>query len=125
MSDGKTRRVATGVPGFDEILHGGLPENRVYLIEGDSGTGKTTMAIQFLLEGARRGERGLHVALSESKSELESVAASHGWSLEPIDIYEFSTPQESLRPIPGTPSFIRRRSSSGRPSRRSSRSSSG
>jgi circadian clock protein KaiC len=96
MSDGKTRRVATGVPGFDEILHGGLPENRVYLIEGDSGTGKTTMAIQFLLEGARRGERGLHVALSESKSELESVAASHGWSLEPIDIYEFSTPQESL-----------------------------
>ena len=96
MRHDNMRRVATGVAGFDEVLRGGLPENRVYLIEGDPGTGKTTLAIQFLLEGARRGERGLYVALSENRSELESVAVSHGWSLDGIDIYELSTPQESL-----------------------------
>ena len=86
----------TGIQGFDEVLGGGLPANRVYLIEGDPGTGKTTLALQFLLEGAKLGERGLYVALSENRAELAAVATSHGWSLDAIDIYELSTPPESL-----------------------------
>jgi circadian clock protein KaiC len=83
-----------GIEGLDEILGGGLPTNHLYLVDGDPGTGKTTLALQFLREGARLGERGLYVTLSESKSELEAVAAGHGWSLEGIDIYEMS--KESL-----------------------------
>ena len=86
----------TGIDGLDEILRGGLPANRVYLIEGDPGTGKTTLSLQFLLEGARRGDRGLYVALAENRAELAAVATSHGWALDPIDIYELSTPPEGL-----------------------------
>jgi circadian clock protein KaiC len=79
-------RVPTGVEGLDNILGGGLPRNRIYLVEGKAGTGKTTLALQFLLEGARRGERGLYVTLSETKEELVAVARSHGWSLDDINI---------------------------------------
>ncbi len=83
-----TSKISTGVLPLDEILHGGLTADRLYLIEGMPGTGKTTLALQFLLEGARQGEAGLYVTLSETKQELQGVAESHGWSLDKIDIYE-------------------------------------
>jgi circadian clock protein KaiC len=83
-------RTATGVAGLDDILFGGFPSNRLYLIEGSPGVGKTTLAMQFLIEGVRRGEPCLYVTLSESRDEMEAVAASHGWSLEGIDIIELS-----------------------------------
>ncbi len=88
------QRTTTGVTGLDDILHGGLPSGQMYLIEGEPGTGKTTIAMQFILEGARLGERTLYVTLSESKQELEAAAASHGWSLEGIAVVEF-VPEES------------------------------
>ena len=83
-------RARMGVPGLDGILGGGLPTNHLYLIDGEPGTGKTTLALQFLMEGARNGERGLYVTLSESAAELNAVAKAHGWSLDGIDIYELS-----------------------------------
>lgn len=81
----------TGIKGLDEILGGGLPENHIYLIDGEPGAGKTTMALQFLLTGAAQGQRGLYVTLSESRAELLDVAASHGWDLRGIDIFELSS----------------------------------
>lgn len=87
-------RVQIGVAGIDEILAGGLIANRLYLVEGDPGAGKTTLATQFLLEGRRRGERVLYIALSETKEELIAGAASHGWDLTGIDILEL-TPNEN------------------------------
>src|SRR5690242_12246288 len=80
-------RVVTGIAGLDDILDGGLPPDRVYLIQGDPGTGKTTTSLQFLLEGARRRESVLFITLSETKEELESVARSHGWTLEGLKIF--------------------------------------
>lgn len=97
--DSKSRdaKVAsTGVEGLDHILLGGFPRNRVYLVQGDPGVGKTTLGLQFLLEGAREGEVGLYVTLSETKEELLAVAASHGWSLDSINIYEQLVGEESL-----------------------------
>src|SRR4029453_13598633 len=79
---------ATGITGLDHILHGGLPRNRLYLVDGDPGTGKTTLGLQFLLEGARAGERGLYVTLSETRDELEATARSHGWSLDALEVFE-------------------------------------
>lgn len=90
-------RVSTGVPGLDEILGGGLPRHRMYLIEGDPGAGKTTLAMQFLLEGVRRGEPGVYATLSETEEELRDVAASHGWSLDGITICDLQTAEESLK----------------------------
>jgi circadian clock protein KaiC len=87
----RAARVATGVAGLDVILDGGLPKGRMYLLQGDPGTGKTTMALQFLMAGRLQGERTLYVTLGETREELEEVAASHGWSLEGIDIVEIST----------------------------------
>jgi circadian clock protein KaiC len=81
-------RLKTGVSGLDEVLHGGVIAGRLYLIDGNPGAGKTTLAIQFLLEGARLGERCLYVTLSETKNELAAGAASHGWSLDDIEICE-------------------------------------
>jgi len=83
-------RAPTGIAGLDDILGGGLPTNHLYVLDGEPGTGKTTLALQFLLEGAARGERGLYVTLSESAAELNAVAKSHGWSLDGIEIYELS-----------------------------------
>jgi len=97
-SDPTSKRLRTGVEGLDQILEGGLPENRIYLFEGDPGTGKTTIALQFLMEGARRGEAGLYVTLSETKEELQAVAESHGWSLDSFHIYELVPLEESLKP---------------------------
>jgi circadian clock protein KaiC len=87
--------VKTGIQGLDDILGGGLPSNHLYLLEGDPGTGKTTLAMQFLLEGVRQGESGLYITLSESKRELEEVARSHGWTLDGLLLYEM-TPEEDL-----------------------------
>jgi circadian clock protein KaiC len=90
-------RLTTGNAGLDRVLEGGFPANRLYLVEGDPGTGKTTLALQFLLEGARRGEPVLYVTLSETKEELLAVADSHGWSLDGIRIYELVPAEESLK----------------------------
>ena len=86
----ETTRAGTGIPGLDHILGGGLPRDHLYLIDGEPGTGKTTLGLQFLLEGVAKGERGLYVTLSESASELRAVARSHGWDLGGIEIFELS-----------------------------------
>jgi circadian clock protein KaiC len=91
-------RLNTGITGLDDILNGGLPKGHLYLVEGDPGTGKTTLALQFLLEGARLGEKGMYVTLSESKRELEQVARSHGWSTDELVIYEMIPSDEDLSP---------------------------
>jgi len=83
-------RARTGVAGLDDILGGGLPTNHLYLLDGDPGTGKTTLALQFLLAGVAKGERGLYVTLSESAAELNAVANSHGWTLDGVEIFELS-----------------------------------
>jgi circadian clock protein KaiC len=94
MTEPSAARASTGVEGLDQILNGGLVPNRLYLIEGMPGSGKTTLAFQFLMEGVRRGEPVLYVTLSESEEEIRDVAASHGWSLEGVSIREL-IPQES------------------------------
>src|ERR1700722_16609743 len=90
--------ISTGSSGLDDILGGGLDADRAYLIEGRPGTGKTTLALQFLLEGVRRGERCLYVTLSESERELRSVVIRHGWTLAGIDVFELVPPEASLDP---------------------------
>src|SRR5215213_8435028 len=85
----------TCVAGLDEILAGGFERGRVFLVEGSPGTGKTTIATQFLLAGAAAGEKCLYITLSESEQELRDGALSHGWALEGIDLFEL-TPPESL-----------------------------
>ncbi|TWT90949.1 Circadian clock protein kinase KaiC [Pseudobythopirellula maris] len=94
--DNPTTDISTGNATLDAILGGGLTGNRIYLLDGNPGTGKTTLGLQFLLDGASRGEKGLYVSLSETKHELDAIADSHGWSLDEIDIYELVDPAESL-----------------------------
>jgi circadian clock protein KaiC len=89
-------RSKTGVPGLDDILHGGLIANRLYLLDGNPGAGKTTLALQYLLEGLRNGERCLYVTLSETKAELIAGAQSHGWTLDGLDIRELVASDEEL-----------------------------
>lgn len=91
-----SKRAATGIPGLDGVLGGGFPENRLILISGHPGTGKTTLAMQFLQQGARQGQRGLYITLSETQDELQEIADSHGWSLEGIDIFELSALEQQL-----------------------------
>ncbi|MBV8890057.1 MAG: AAA family ATPase [Alphaproteobacteria bacterium] len=90
--------ISTGSAGLDDILGGGFDADRVYLVEGRPGTGKTTLALQFLLEGVRRGERCLYVTLSESERELRAVVTRHGWTLAGIDVFELVPPEASLDP---------------------------
>src|SRR5579875_2673192 len=95
---GETRLVATGIAGLDDILGGGITPDRVYLVEGNPGSGKTTLALHFLFEGRRLGEAGLYVTLSETKVELRDVARSHGWSLDGIQLLELVAPESELEP---------------------------
>ena len=92
----QVQRSTTGVPGLDDILNGGLLSHRLYLIDGDPGAGKTTLALQFLLEGVRAGEKCLYITLSETKEELSAGAASHGWSLDGIEIVELIAEESDL-----------------------------
>src|SRR3954453_7192288 len=86
----------TGIEGLDDILAGGLRRNRLYLVEGEPGTGKTTLALQFLIEGARCGEKCLYITLAETEQELRVSAASHRWDLAGIDIFELLPPENLL-----------------------------
>ena len=90
--------ISTGVQAFDEILAGGYARSRVHLLEGRPGSGKTTLALQFLMAARERGENALYVTLSEGRDELKAAAATHGWSLDGIEIYELVPAELSLDP---------------------------
>lgn len=97
MADTRAAELAsTGIAGLDEVLHGGLPRNHLYLVEGVSGTGKTTAGLQFVLAGAAQKERCLYVSLSETQEDLRRIAASHGWSLEGVEVFELLEPAEAI-----------------------------
>jgi len=89
-------RVSTGIAGLDLILNGGLPANRLYLVQGDPGVGKTTLALQYLLDGVHAGERVLYITLSETEEELRAVAESHGWSLAGVSLFELTAAEQRL-----------------------------
>src|SRR5579872_3393415 len=92
-------RALTGVPGLDPVIGGGLTRNRLHLLEGSPGTGKTTVALQFLMAGAAQGEVGLYVSLAETEQELRDGAASHGWTIDPlVEIVELVPPESVLDP---------------------------
>lgn len=92
-------RASTGVAGLDDILGGGLARDRLHLLEGSPGTGKTTIALQFLLAGAETGEAGIYVSLAETEHELRDGARSHGWTIGPkIEIFELVPPESVLDP---------------------------
>ena len=90
-------RCRSGVPGLDIILNGGLIAERLYLVDGNPGAGKTTLALQFLMEGARAGARCMYVTLSETGRELQAAAASHGWSLDGVEIFELIVDESALQ----------------------------
>ncbi|HYF44354.1 MAG TPA: ATPase domain-containing protein [Ramlibacter sp.] len=90
-------RAPSGVPGLDDVLGGGLPSNHLYLIEGNPGAGKTTLGLQFLRKGADVGEKGLYITLSETAAELRTIAGSHGWDLQGIEVFELVS-NEGLGP---------------------------
>src|SRR4051794_18435858 len=89
--------ISIGVRGLDIVLGGGMPPGHLYLVDGDPGTGKTTLGIQFLLEGIAQGEQVLYITLSESERELRQVAQSHRWSLRGMNIFELLPMEESLK----------------------------
>ena len=89
-SRNRNELVTTGIPGLDSVVLGGLPRDRVYLVQGKPGAGKTTLALQMLLEGVHCGERGLYVTLSESREELLAIAESHGWELGELAVHELA-----------------------------------
>jgi circadian clock protein KaiC len=88
----------TGIPGLDDVLGGGFTPNRLYLVEGVPGSGKTTLALQYLLEGVRNGETVLYVTLSETEDELRAAARTHGWSLDGLTIQQLAPSPENLQP---------------------------
>lgn len=94
MAD-RTTLASTGIVGLDEILGGGLQRDRIYLVQGEPGAGKTTLALQFLMAGVRSGERTLYVTLSETREEIESIGASHGWDLGGIEMVELSALEQA------------------------------
>jgi circadian clock protein KaiC len=92
-------RASTGVAGLDQVLQGGLARNRLHLLEGNPGTGKTTIALQFLMAGAANGEVGIYVSLAETERELREGARSHGWTIgDKIEIMELVPPESVLDP---------------------------
>ena len=90
--------VSTGIPGLDDVLHGGLVPHRMFLLEGDPGAGKTTLALQFMRAGVEKGEACLYVTLSESETELRASALSHGWDLAGLTILELIASEDALKP---------------------------
>lgn len=92
----KTARSASGVPGLDAVLHGGLIAGHLYLVDGEPGAGKTTLALQYLMQGVREGEPTLYVTLGETAGELRAGAESHGWSLDGIEIAELIADEDEL-----------------------------
>ena len=90
MNTAANARTSTGIAGLDDILGGGLTPQRVYLVEGSPGSGKTTLGLQFLLDGVARGEAGLYITLSETADELTAVAASHGWRIDALSVFELA-----------------------------------
>jgi circadian clock protein KaiC len=96
LNEERNLAAATGIEGLDDVLGGGLTRGRVFLLEGSPGTGKTTVAMQFLLAGAAAGERTLYITLSETEDELRASAASHGWNLDAIEIFELVPPESLL-----------------------------
>src|SRR4051812_7566851 len=88
MVNERQAEASMGISGLDDILAGGLARDRVYLLEGSPGTGKTTTAMSFLLAGARAGEPTLYITLSETEEELRETAGSHGWDLAGVTIFE-------------------------------------
>jgi circadian clock protein KaiC len=97
-SPAANKYASTGIGGLDSILEGGLPQGHLYLLEGEPGSGKTTMGLQFLLAGVAAGERTMYITLSESLFELSKVAESHRWSLDKVSVFEYTPREESLRP---------------------------
>src|SRR5688572_597251 len=92
-------RASTGITGLDDVLEGGWARERLHLLEGTPGTGKTTIALHFLMAGARAGERGIYVSLAETAKELRQGAKSHGWTLgDDIEIFELVPPESALDP---------------------------
>jgi circadian clock protein KaiC len=92
-------RAATGVRGLDDVIGGGLARNRLHLLEGSPGTGKTTVALQFLMTGAAAGENGIYVSLAETEQELRDGAQSHGWTIDDkIKVLELIPPEGALDP---------------------------
>ena len=96
--DVATDHALTGIRGLDDVLGGGFTPNRLYLLEGMPGSGKTTLAFQFLMEGVKQGERVLYITLSETEEEIRAVARSHGWSFDGIEVRELVPTQETLEP---------------------------
>jgi circadian clock protein KaiC len=92
----------TGVEGMDHVLGGGLPPHRMYLLEGDPGVGKTTLALQFLRQGVKDGDVGLYITLSETKDELKGVAESHGWTLDDFHVFELAAIEQQLKDVSDT-----------------------
>jgi len=86
----------TGIAGLDDVLAGGFPRGHIYLVQGNPGVGKTTLAIEFLLTGAAAGERCLYITLSETQAEIKAVAASHGWSLAGVTLIELTALEQTL-----------------------------
>lgn len=104
-SNKNSKTCRTGIKGLDQILHGGLPEHSLYSIQGEPGTGKTTFALQFLIEGLRHKEPGLYITFSETKAELERVASSHGWDISQIKIMDLSSLEDQFDPSAQTSLF--------------------
>ncbi len=94
--DEATRDARTDIAGLDDVLAGGLERRRTFLLEGSPGTGKTTIALQFLMAGAATGESCLYITLSETEDELRSTARAHGWKLDGVEIYELVPPESLL-----------------------------
>jgi len=99
MSERTSDQAPTGVQGLDDVLGGGLARGHLYLLEGSPGTGKTTIALQFLLDGAERGETGLYITMSETSDELRLTAKAHGWSIpDTVEVFELTPPETVLDP---------------------------
>lgn len=97
LAESSAGKAKSGISGLDDILSGGFSRGHVFLVEGAPGTGKTTLALQFLLEGAQLDEKGLYITLSETERELRDGAASHGWKLDDgIEVYELLPPESLL-----------------------------